>query len=155
MNWRIPLSDLRLTQEDRDAVLAALESNWLTMGERTQNFERLFAEALDKDNPPHCFAVGNCTVGLHMALAAVGVGPGDEVIMPSYTFCSTASAFARTGAKIVFCDIDPDDMMVDVDDMAARITPRTKALVPIHYGGLSCDVEKIGQLAAARGITAR
>lgn len=102
---------------------------------------------------PKVLLTHSCTAALEMSALLLDIGPGDEVIIPSYTFCSTASAFARTGAKIVFCDIDPATMMADVDDMAARITPRTKALVPIHYGGLSCDVEKMARLAAARGLT--
>ena len=95
----------------------------------------------------------SCTAALEMSALLLDAGPDDEIILPSYTFCSTASAFARTGARLVFCDVDPRTMMVDVDDMAARITPRTKALVPIHYGGLSCDVDRIAQLARDKGVT--
>src|SRR5580658_4673306 len=102
---------------------------------------------------PKVLLTHSCTAALEMSALLLDIGPGDEVIMPSYTFCSTASAFARTGAKIVFCDIDPGTMMVDAGDMAARITPRTKALVPIHYGGLSCDIERMRQLAKDRGVT--
>jgi len=102
---------------------------------------------------PKVLLTHSCTAALEMSALLLGIGPGDEVIMPSYTFCSTASAFARTGAKIVFCDIDPKTMMVDVEDMAARISSRTKALVPIHYGGLSCDIDRIVKLAADKGLT--
>jgi dTDP-4-amino-4,6-dideoxygalactose transaminase len=101
---------------------------------------------------PKVLLTHSCTAALEMSALLLDAGPGDEVIMPSYTFCSTASAFARTGAKIVFCDVNPKTMMVDVDDMAARITPRTKALVPIHYGGLSCDIDRIVQLAKDKGV---
>jgi dTDP-4-amino-4,6-dideoxygalactose transaminase len=102
---------------------------------------------------PKVLLTHSCTAALEMSALLLDIGPGDEVIMPSYTFCSTASAFARTGAKIVFCDIDSRTMMVDVGDMAARITPRTKALVPIHYGGLSCDIARVRQLAKDRDVT--
>jgi dTDP-4-amino-4,6-dideoxygalactose transaminase len=102
---------------------------------------------------PKVLLTHSCTAALEMSALLLDAGPGDEVIMPSYTFCSTASAFARTGAKIVFCDVDPATMMVDVDDMAARVTPRTKALVPIHYGGLSCDIDRVAQLARDKGVT--
>jgi dTDP-4-amino-4,6-dideoxygalactose transaminase len=102
---------------------------------------------------PKVLLTHSCTAALEMSALLLGIGPGDEVIMPSYTFCSTASAFARTGAKIVFCDIDSATMMVDPDDMAARITPRTRALVPIHYGGLSCDIDRIALLARDKGVT--
>lgn len=153
MNWKIPLSDLRLTQEDRDAVMAALESNWLTMGERTQNFERLFGEALDADNPPHCFAVGNCTLALHMALVAVGVGPGDEVIVPSLTFVATANAALYTGATVVLADVtSEDDWTISVADVAAKITPKTKAIVPVHYAGQPCDMVALLALAKLHNI---
>jgi len=101
---------------------------------------------------PKVLLTHSCTAALEMSALLLGIGPADEVIMPSYTFCSTASAFARTGAKIVFCDIDPATMMVDVDDMASRISPRTRALVPIHYGGLSCDIDRIAGLARQRGL---
>ena len=153
MNWQIPLSDLRLTQEDRDAVMAALESNWLTMGERTQNFERLFAEALDSADPPFCFAVGNCTLALHMALVALGVGPGDEVIVPSLTFVATANAALYCGATVVLADVtSPNDWTLSIADVAAKITPRTKAIIPVHYAGQPCDMVALLALANSNGI---
>jgi dTDP-4-amino-4,6-dideoxygalactose transaminase len=102
---------------------------------------------------PKVLLTHSCTAALEMSALLLDIGPGDEVIMPSYTFCSTASAFARTGAKIVFCDIDPATMMVDVDDMASRISPLTRALVPIHYGGLSCDIDRIAELARHKRLT--
>ncbi len=148
MNWRIPLSDLRLTQEDRDAVVAALESNWLTMGERTQAFERAFAVALDAEHPPHCFAVGNCTLALHMALVAVGVGPGDEVILPSLTFVATANAVLYTGATAVLADVASDtDWTLCPQDVRAKITARTKAILPVHYAGQPCDMVELRKIA--------
>ncbi len=153
MNWQIPLSDLRLTQEDRDAVMAALESNWLTMGERTQNFERLFAEALDRADPPFCFAVGNCTLALHMALVALGVGPGDEVIVPSLTFVATANAALYCGATVVLADVtSPNDWTLSIADVTAKITPRTKAIIPVHYAGQPCDMVALLALAKSNGI---
>lgn len=153
MNWRIPLSDLRLTPEDREAVLAALESNWLTMGERTQQFEKRFSEALDPQSQPFCFAVGNCTVGLHMALAAVGVGPGDEVIVPSLTFVATANAALYCGATVVLADVTSEsDWTLSIADVARKITPKTKAIVPVHYAGQPCEMIGLLQLARQHGI---
>ena len=119
-------------------------------GPFTQKAQALIQE---KFRIPKVLLTHSCTAALEMSALLLDIGPGDEVIMPSYTFCSTASAFARTGARIVFCDIDPSTMMVDVDDMASRITPRTKALVPIHYGGLACDLDRVVLLAKERGIT--
>lgn len=148
MNWKIPLSDLQLTQADRDAVVAALESNWLTMGERTQNFERLFADALDSADPPHCFAVGNCTLALHMALVALGVGPGDEVILPSLTFVATANAVLYTGATVVLADVASDtDWTICPHDVRQKITPRTKVILPVHYAGQPCDMVELRAIA--------
>ena len=151
--WKISLSDLRLTPEDHAAVQDALDSNWLTMGPRTQDFERAFAEALDPQHPPHCFAVANCTVGLHMALAAVGVGPGDEVIVPSLTFVATANAALYCGATVVLADItSEDDLTVSVDDIVRRITPRTRAVVPVHYAGQPADLVRLRSECQHRGI---
>lgn len=94
----------------------------------------------------------SCTAALEMSALLLDVGPGDEVIMPSYTFCSTASAFARTGCTIAFCDIDPATMMADPADIERRITPNTKAIVPVHYGGLACQIEEIAALAQRHEI---
>ncbi len=148
MNWKIPLSDLRLTQEDRDAVMAALESNWLTMGERTQAFEKAFAEALDPANPPFCYAVGNCTLALHMAMVALDIGPGDEVILPSLTFVATANAVLYTGATVVLADVASDtDWTMCPHDVRSKITSRTKALCPVHYAGQPCDMVELRKIA--------
>jgi len=151
--WKISLSDLRLTPDDHAAVQEALESNWLTMGPRTQAFEREFAEALDAHNPPHCFAVANCTVGLHMALAAVGVGPGDEVIVPSLTFVATANAALYCGATVVLADVtSEEDLTVSVEDVLRKITPRTRAVVPVHYAGQPADLLRLRGECRQRGI---
>lgn len=153
MTWKIPLSDLRLTQADRDAVVAALESNWLTMGERTQSFEKAFATALDPQDPPHCFAVGNCTLALHMAMVAVGVGPGDEVIVPSLTFVATANAVLYTGATVVLADVtSPTDWTLSVADVARKITAKTKAILPVHYAGQPADMVALLELDRKHGI---
>ena len=151
--WKISLSDLRLTPEDHAAVQEALDSNWLTMGPRTQAFEREFAEALDSHNPPHCFAVANCTVGLHMALAAVGVGPGEEVIVPSLTFVATANAALYCGATVVLADVtSEDDLTISVEDVLRKITPKTRAIVPVHYAGQPADLLRLREECHRRGI---
>lgn len=151
--WKISLSDLRLHPDDHAAVLAAMESNWLTMGPRTQQFEESFAQALDPENPPHCFAVSNCTVGLHMAFAALGIGPDDEVILPSLTFVATANAALYTGATVVLADVtSPEDLTISVDDVLRRITPRTRAVVPVHYAGQPADLVRLRAECQRRGI---
>jgi dTDP-4-amino-4,6-dideoxygalactose transaminase len=140
--------------------LAGREMDYLAEVMRTRHFAgngpfTQKAQALIEDAfaIPKVLLTHSCTAALEMSALLLDIGPGDEVIMPSYTFCSTASAFARTGAKIVFCDIDPATMMVDVDDMASRISSRTRAVVPIHYGGLSCSIDRIAELARRKNLT--
>lgn len=93
----------------------------------------------------------SCTGAMEMAALALGLGPGDEVIVPTFTFCATATAFERTGAQIVFCDIDPATMMIDPEDLERRINHRTRAIVVVHYGGASADMEAIGAIAQRHG----
>lgn len=151
--WKISLSDLRLHPDDHTAVAEALASNWLTMGPRTQAFEQAFAEALDPRSPPHCFAVANCTVGLHMAFVALGIGPGDEVILPSLTFVATANAALYTGATVVLADVtSAQDLTLAVDDVIRKFTPRTRAVVPVHYAGQPCDMIRLRTECDRRGI---
>ena len=101
---------------------------------------------------PRVLLTHSCTAALEMTALLLDQGPGDEVILPSYTFSTTASSFLRTGAKLVFCEVDPETMMVDVDDIAARITQRTKAIVPVHYAGVAADLHRILPLAKKHGI---
>ena len=101
---------------------------------------------------PRVLLTHSCTAALEMTALLLDLGPGDEVILPSYTFSTTASSFLRTGAKLVFCEVDPETMMVDVDDIAARITQRTKAIVPVHYAGVAADLHRILPLAKKHGI---
>ncbi|UUP18639.1 aminotransferase class V-fold PLP-dependent enzyme [Nitratireductor thuwali] len=94
----------------------------------------------------------SCTGAMEMAALALGLGPGDEVIVPTFTFCATATAFERAGARIVFCDIDPATMMIDPEDLERRITRRTRAIVAVHYGGASADMEAICAIARRHGV---
>ncbi|MFZ1680980.1 MAG: aminotransferase class V-fold PLP-dependent enzyme, partial [Rhizobiaceae bacterium] len=100
----------------------------------------------------HLFLTHSCTGAMEIAALALGLGPGDEVIVPTYTFCATATAFERTGARIVLADIDPRTMMIDPADVERRITPRTRAIVPVHYGGGVADMVRLRALAHAGGI---
>ncbi|MSQ81764.1 MAG: DegT/DnrJ/EryC1/StrS family aminotransferase [Myxococcales bacterium] len=151
--WKISLCDLRLHPDDHRAVAEALESNWLTMGPRTQAFEQAFALALDPLQPPAAFAVSNCTVALHMAFVALGIGPDDEVIVPSLTFVATANAALYTGATVVLADVSsPTDLTLSVDDVLAKITPKTAAVVPVHYAGQPCDMQRLVSECQRRGI---
>ena len=146
----ITLSDLQLHPEDHAAVAEALASNWLTMGPRTEAFERAFALALDPDDPPHCFAVTNCTAALHMALVALGVGPGDEVILPSLTFVATANAVLYTGATAVLADVTSAlDLTLSTAAAKSLITDKTRAILPVHYAGRHADLAGLQTLGVA------
>jgi dTDP-4-amino-4,6-dideoxygalactose transaminase len=150
MEWRIPLADVDFDQEELEAVESVLRSKWLTMGAVTQQFEHKFSEFTGIE---HCVAVSSCTAGLHLAMVALGVGEGDEVIVPSLSFVATANAVQYTGATPVFADIGGvDDLDVSVESIESRITARTKAIVVMHYGGYACDMEAIVRLARERGI---
>ncbi len=146
----IPLFDLRLEDDDVAAVVEVLRSGWLTMGPRIQEFEDAFAEHL---GVAHAIATSSCTAALHLACLTAGIGPGDEVIVPSFTFVATANAAVYCGARPVFADIiDRSRPVLDPVDVASRITPRTKAVVAVHFGGYAAPVDALATLCAERGI---
>lgn len=106
----------------------------------------------DRYGVPGVFLTHSCTGALEMAALGLNLEPGDEVILPSYTFCATATAFLRVGARLVFCEIDPDTMMMDAADAAARVTGRTRAIVPVHYAGVAADMGPVMDLAQRHGF---
>jgi dTDP-4-amino-4,6-dideoxygalactose transaminase len=151
MQIRVPLADLDFDGEEKRAVLNVLEGRWLTMGAVTQEFERQFAEML---GVKHALAVSNGTVALHVACLALGIGPGDEVILPSMTFVATANAVLYTGAQVRFADIcGQDDLTISPDEINQLITPRTKAVIVMHYGGFPCHMPEILEVTRRMGIT--
>ncbi len=151
MSWKIPLADLDFGQEESEAVQSVLDSRWLTMGGMTQQFEAEFAEY---SKAQHAIAVTNCTVGLHLACVAANVGPGDEVIVPSLSFVATANAVRYTGANPVFADIiGENDLTISPEAIEACITPRTKAIMVMHYGGYTCDMPRIQAIAEKHNLT--
>jgi dTDP-4-amino-4,6-dideoxygalactose transaminase len=146
----IPLSDLRLEPEDVEAVMEVLRSGWLTMGPRTQAFEQAFAEQL---GARHAVAVSSCTAALHLAYLAAGVGPGDEVIVPSLTFAATASAVIYCGGTPIFADVcGPHDLGLDPRDVERLIGPRTKAVSVVHFAGYPAAVDRLRTLCDDRGL---
>lgn len=150
MNWRVPLADLDYSEAEQQAVLKVLKSRWLTMGSVTQEFELRFAETIQVK---HALAVSNATTALHLACVALGIGPGDEVIVPSLTFVATANAVLYTGADVVFADIQgEDDLTIAPDEIERWITPKTKAIIVMHYGGYACDMPAILEIAARHGL---
>ena len=150
MAWRVPLTDIAMPEEDVRAVMACLESGWLTMGPRTEAFERALAEYV---GTPHAVAVSSGTAALHLAMLAAGIGAGDEVIVPAFTFVASAAAVRYTGAEPVLCDVHgARDFNIDPDDAARRITPRTRAIVAVHMGGYPAEVLALRALCDEHGI---
>jgi dTDP-4-amino-4,6-dideoxygalactose transaminase len=146
----LPLFDLRLEEQDLEAVAQTLRSGWLTLGPRTAAFEEAFAAHL---GTRHAVALSSCTAALHLAYLAAGVGPGDEVIVPSFTFAATAAAALYCGAIPVFAEIvSRERPSLDPEDVAARITPRTKAVCVVHYAGYPAAADRLAELCDAHGI---
>ena len=135
-------------EEEINEVVETLRSGWLTTGPRAARFERDFREYT---GAPHAVAVNSATAGLHLALAGLGIGPGDEVITTPMTFCATVQAILHVGATPVLADIGWDGN-IDPEEIAKRITGRTRAIIPVHMAGLPCDMTSIWALARRRGI---
>jgi len=136
-------------EEEIEEVVATIRSGWLGTGPKTHRFEQEFARYLGVD---HCVAVSSCTAALHVAMLAAGVGPGDEVIVPAMTFCATINAVIHAGARPVFADVRLPDMTLDPEDVRRRITPRTRALLPVHFHGRPADLDAFRALADERGL---
>jgi dTDP-4-amino-4,6-dideoxygalactose transaminase len=131
-------------------VVDTLRSGWTTTGPKARAFETNFAAFLGA--PVEALAVNSATAGLHLALEALGVGPGDEVITTTFTFTATAEVVRYLGADPVLVDVDPTTLCLDIGEVARRITPRTKVILPVHYGGRSADITALLELARPRGI---
>jgi dTDP-4-amino-4,6-dideoxygalactose transaminase len=148
--WRVPLADVAVGDDLVGDVLDVVRSGWWSMGPRVEEFEQAFAEFTGAS---HAIAVANGTAALHLALLAVGCGPGDEVVVPSLNFVAAANTIVHTGASPVFCDISgPGNLNLDSADVEAALTDRTKAVVVLHYGGHPCDMDAVLDLAERRGL---
>jgi len=132
-------------------VIDTLKSGWVTTGPKARRFEDDFRTFLG-DGSLHCIAVNSATAGLHLALEALGIGPGDEVITTTHTFTATAEVVRYLGADVKLVDIDPATLNIDPAAIEAAITPRTKALMPVHYGGLAVDMTAILAIARKHGL---
>ncbi len=132
-------------------VVDTLRSGWVTTGPKTRRFEEDFAAWLG-DPALHALAVNSATAGLHLALEALGIGPGDEVITTTHTFTATAEVVRYLGADVVLVDIDPATLCIDVDAVERAITPRTKAVIPVHYAGLAADMQRLIPLVRRHGL---
>jgi len=150
VEWRIPLSDIDFGPEETEAVQQVMNSRWLTMGAVTQRFEDEFAAYT---GVRHAIAVTNATAALHLACVASGLGPGDEVILPSLTFVATANAVLYTGATPVFADIEGEvSLNISPRAIEACLTSRTRAILVVHYGGYACDMPAILAIADKHGL---
>jgi dTDP-4-amino-4,6-dideoxygalactose transaminase len=133
-----------LTEKEVEAVDGTIRSHWVAKGPRTAKFEEEFAKRV---GAKHAVAMNSCTAALHVALLSNDIGPGDEVITTPMTFASTANTIIHVGAKPVFADIDYKTGCIDPDEIEKKITPKTKAVVPVHYSGQVCDLDRIYSIA--------
>lgn len=145
----LPFSRPSIGDEEIAAVEQVLRSGWITTGPKNQALEEHFANYV---GCRHAVALSSATGGMHITLLALGIGPGDEVITPSQTWVSTANMITLLGATPVFVDVDRDTLMADVASIEAAITPRTKAIIPVHYAGAAFDLDPLYALADKHGI---
>jgi dTDP-4-amino-4,6-dideoxygalactose transaminase len=149
-DWQVPLSAVRLTDADIEAAVDVYRSGWLSMGPRTQDLEKAFSEYTGSG---HCVAVSSCTAGLHLAMSGAGLRAGDEAIVPSITFVASANAIAYTGARPVFAEIAAVDRpWLSAETAESAITPDTKAIVGVSYGGHPGEIEGLKEFAEDRGL---
>jgi dTDP-4-amino-4,6-dideoxygalactose transaminase len=145
----IPFHRPSIGRDEIDAVTRVLESKWLTTGPVTHAFERAFAEYV---GCKYALAVNSCTAALQLGLDAIGIGPGDEVLVPAYTFTATAEVVTYFGARPVLCDSIKGGFNIDPADAAQRVTERTRAIIPVHIAGEPCDLAAIRSLADKHGL---
>ncbi|MDB5726972.1 MAG: UDP-4-amino-4,6-dideoxy-N-acetyl-beta-L-altrosamine transaminase, partial [Noviherbaspirillum sp.] len=141
----LPFALPEIDDDEINAVSECLRSGWITTGPVTRRFEQEFARYLGTD--AEAISVNSATAGLHLALEALGIGPGDEVIVPTLTFTATAEVVRYLGADPVLADVDPATLNLSVKTLEAALTPRTRAVMPVHYGGLACDMDPIIEFA--------
>ncbi len=145
----LPFAQPLLGNEEIDEVVQCLRSGWLTTGLKVKQFEREFAEFT---GARHALAVNSCTAALHLALEAIGVGPGDEVVTTPMTFTATAAVIEHLGARPVFADVDPKTLNIDPAAVARRVNERTKAILPVHFAGQACDMDALMTIGREHGI---
>lgn len=136
----IPFSPPDITESEIDAVAETLRSGWITTGPKTKEFEKKVAEFL---GTPKAVALGSCTSSLELTLRILGIGEGDEVIVPAYTYTASAACIAHVGARIVMVDTSPDSFLIDPERVADAVTENTKAVIPVDIAGKMCDYERI------------
>ncbi len=152
----LPFALPEIGEEEIAEVVDTLRSGWVTTGPKARKFEEAFGTYLNGgqagDHGLHCIAVNSATAGLHLALEALGIGPGDEVITTTHTFTATAEVVRYLGADVKLVDIDPATLNIDPAAIEAAITPRTKCIMPVHYAGLAVDMDAIHDIARRHGL---
>lgn len=138
-----------IEQPEIDEVVDSLKSGWLGTGPKVQKFEEMFKNYM---GTKHAVAVSSCTSALHLSMCALGIGPGDEVLVPTMTFAATANAVIHSGGIPVLVDCKRDTMNIDPEDIKSKITSRTKAVIPVHFAGRPCDMDEICELSNQHGI---
>jgi perosamine synthetase len=145
----LPFALPDISEEELESVVETIRSGWITTGPKTKEFEQRFADAVEA---PHAVMVNSCTAALHLALEAIGVEADDEVIVPSITFAATAEVVRYLDARPVIVDVRPTDHNISVEAIEHAITSRTRAIMPVHFGGQPCDMDEINDIARRRGI---
>lgn len=148
MNY-IPFYIPHIPKSTNKSVIQVINSGWLTSGKKVQEFEQQFSKIINSKNS---IVVSSGTAALHLAYLAHELGPGDEVIVPSFTFCSTINALIHVGATPVFCDIDEKSLCINPQDIQRKITSKTKAIIVVHYGGAPADMDKINDIAKINNL---
>lgn len=150
MNYKIPLFDLNFDEKEEQAVLETIQSKWISTGPKSLAFESKFAEML---NAKHAVSLANCTVALHLAMKLLDIKEGDEVICPSLTFVATCNAIRYVNATPVFADVvSTSDLTIDPLDIERKITPKTKAIIVMHFGGFACNMDEIMALSRKHNL---
>ncbi|HHM12317.1 MAG TPA: DegT/DnrJ/EryC1/StrS aminotransferase family protein, partial [Planctomycetaceae bacterium] len=141
-NEAIPFALPAIGREEIESVCRVLESGWLNTGEEARKFEREFAAAVEA---PHAVAVNSATAGLHLALEALGIGPGDRVLVPTWTFTATAEVAHHVGATVELVDIDESTLLLDLDVVERRMREdvSVRAVIPVHFAGQTCDMQRL------------
>ena len=140
----IPIARTNLTENEIESVLGPLRSGWLVQGPKVREFEE---NGQHFTGAEHSIAVTSCTTALHLSLAALGFGPGDEAIVPAFTWISTANVVEHLGGKVVFCDIDLETFNIDPSQIESKITSKTRAILPVHLFGLAAEMNAINAIA--------
>lgn len=149
VHMNVPIARTSLLESEIQSVMEPLRSGWLVQGPKVREFEDKWSAFTDS---AHSAAVTSCTTALHLSLAALGFGPGDEAIVPAFTWISTANVVEHLGGKVVFCDIDLNTFNIDVKQLADKINPKTKVILPVHLFGLSADMAPIVALARKHNL---